>query len=47
MCLRIQKSLGQVLAKETDCKADLIVPVPDSGVPAALGFAEEAQKSLS
>ena len=41
-----RKSLGQVLAKETDCKADLIVPVPDSGVPAALGFAEEAQKKF-
>ena len=34
------------MAKETDCKADLIVPVPDSGVPAALGFAEEAQKKF-
>ena len=41
-----RKSLGQELAKETDCKADLVVPVPDSGVPAALGFAEEAQKKF-
>ena len=39
-----RKSLGRQLAKETDIKADLVVPVPDSGVPAALGFAEESNK---
>ncbi len=39
-----RKSLGSELAKETDLNADLVVPVPDSGVPAALGYAEESKK---
>jgi amidophosphoribosyltransferase len=39
-----RKNLGIELAKETDLKADLVVPVPDSGVPAALGFAEQSKK---
>ncbi len=39
-----RKSLGIELAKEADLKADLVVPVPDSGVPAALGFAEQSNK---
>ena len=42
-----RKDLGIELAKETDTHADLIVPVPDSGVPAALGFAEKSKKNLS
>ena len=41
-----RKSLGYELAKETDIKADLVVPVPDSGVPAAIGFAEQAKKKF-
>ena len=39
-----RKNLGIELAKESDIKADLVVPVPDSGVPAALGFAEKSNK---
>jgi len=39
-----RKNLGVELAKETDLKADLVVPVPDSGVPAALGYAEQSNK---
>ncbi len=39
-----RKNLGSELAKETDIDADLVVPVPDSGVPAALGYAEESNK---
>ena len=39
-----RKNLGSELAKETDLKADLVVPVPDSGVPAALGYAEQSKK---
>ena len=36
--MNIEKSLGiQLAKKETDIEADLVVPVPDSGVPAALG----------
>ena len=38
--------MGIELAKETDIKADFIVPVPDSGVPAALGFAEQSKKKF-
>ena len=38
----IRKSFGRQLARETEVSADVVIPVPDSGVPAALGFAEEA-----
>jgi len=33
-----RKALGRQLAKEAPVEADVVVPVPDSGVPAALGF---------
>lgn len=36
----VRKRIGIELAKESKVAADIIVPVPDSGVPAALGFAE-------
>ena len=39
-----RKNLGFELAKETDLNADFVVPVPDSGVPAALGYAEQSKK---
>ena len=39
-----RKNLGSELARETDIKADFVVPVPDSGVPAALGYAEQSGK---
>ena len=41
-----RKKLGIELAKETDVKADFVVPVPDSGVPAALGYAEKSNKKF-
>ncbi len=41
-----RKNLGAQLAKETDLNADLVIPVPDSGVPAALGYAEESRKKF-
>ena len=41
-----RKNLGRELAKETDINADLVVPVPDSGVPAALGFADQSKKKF-
>ena len=41
-----RKNLGRELANETDLNADLVVPVPDSGVPAALGYAEQAKKKF-
>lgn len=37
-----RKSFGRQLAKETGVDADLIIPVPDSGVPAALGYSLES-----
>ena len=41
-----RKKLGIELAKETDIQADFVVPVPDSGVPAALGYAEQSKKQF-
>ena len=38
-----RKSFGKVLAKEFPTNADIVVPVPDSGVPAALGFSGESK----
>ncbi len=35
----VRKHIGAQLAKESPCAVDVVVPVPDSGVPAALGFA--------
>jgi len=35
-----RKSMGAMLARESGVDADVIVPVPDSGVPAAIGYAE-------
>lgn len=36
----VRKRLGIELAREAKVDADLVIPVPDSGVPAALGYAE-------
>jgi len=36
----VRKALGRQLSKESFVPADAVIPVPDSGVPAALGFAE-------
>ena len=38
----LRKEFGRQLAKENPVDADLVIPVPDSGVPAALGYAEES-----
>ncbi len=38
----VRKSIGAELAREAPADADVIVAVPDSGVPAALGFAQES-----
>ena len=37
----VRKKMGAELAREAPATADLVIPVPDSGVPAALGFAQE------
>ncbi|WAP66982.1 amidophosphoribosyltransferase [Jiella pelagia] len=39
----IRKKIGMELARESHVDADVIVPVPDSGVPAAIGYAQAAK----
>ncbi len=38
-----RKAFGRQLALETPTEADLVIPVPDSGVPAAIGYAESSK----
>ncbi len=38
----VRKELGRQLAREHQLDADIVIPVPDSGVPAALGYAQES-----
>ncbi len=38
----IRKRIGRQLARESHVDADVVVPVPDSGVPAAIGYAAES-----
>jgi amidophosphoribosyltransferase len=38
----MRKEFGRQLARESKTEADLVIPVPDSGVPAAIGFSEES-----
>jgi amidophosphoribosyltransferase len=38
----IRKTMGAQLAREAPARADVVVPVPDSGVPAAIGYAQES-----
>ena len=38
----IRKELGRQLAREYPLEADVVIPVPDSGMPAAIGYAQEA-----
>jgi amidophosphoribosyltransferase len=37
---QVRRNLGTELAMESPANADVVVPVPDSGVPAAIGFAQ-------
>ncbi len=39
----VRKRIGAELARESPVPVDMVVPVPDSGVPAGLGYAEEAR----
>ena len=39
---QVRKELGRQLAREHRIEADVVIPVPDSGVPAAMGYAEES-----
>ena len=39
----VRKSIGSELALEAPVEADMVVPVPDSGVPAGIGYAETSK----
>ena len=39
----VRKRMGARLAKESYVDADVVIPLPDSGLPAALGFSQAAQ----
>jgi len=43
---QVRKELGRQLARESAVAADLVTPVPDSGVPAAIGYAEQSRLPL-
>jgi len=36
----VRKNLGKALAKEYPLKADVVIPVPESSIPAAIGYAQ-------
>ena len=42
----VRKSLGIQLAKESPAEVEMVVPIPDSGVPATLGYANESKIPL-
>ncbi len=39
---QVRKAMGAELSRESPVAADVVIPVPDSGVPAALGYAQES-----
>tara|TARA_B100001741_G_C16546943_1_gene597245 strand:- start:162 stop:1598 length:1437 start_codon:yes stop_codon:yes gene_type:complete len=41
-----RKNLGKELAKESDEVGDIIIPVPDSGVPAAIGYSQNKKMNF-
>ncbi len=40
---QVRKNIGAELAREAPVEADYVVPVPDSGVPAAIGFSQASE----
>lgn len=40
---QFRKSTGIILAKEAPVEADLVIPIPDSGIVSALGYSEESK----
>ncbi|OGP75279.1 MAG: amidophosphoribosyltransferase [Deltaproteobacteria bacterium RBG_16_50_11] len=42
----VRKSFGVQLAKESPAEADMVVPIPDSGFPATIGYSQESQIPL-
>ena len=39
----VRKELGRQLSRECGVEADIVIPVPDSGVPAAIGYSQESE----
>jgi amidophosphoribosyltransferase len=39
----VRTEIGRTLARESPVEADLVIPVPESGTPAAIGYAEESR----
>jgi len=39
---KVRKEMGRQLAREHPADADMVIPVPDSGMPAAIGYAEQS-----
>ena len=42
----VRKALGQELARESPSEAEMVVPIPDSGFPAAIGYASQSRIPL-
>ena len=42
----VRKRIGAELAREAPAPADIVVPVPDSGVPSAIGYAQAARSAV-
>ena len=38
----VRKRIGEELARESPCDADMVIPVPDSGTPSAIGFSQQS-----
>ena len=38
----VRKEMGRQLAREAPADADVVIPIPDSGVPAAIGYSQES-----
>ncbi len=38
----IRQEMGRILAQESPANADLVIPVPDSGIPAAIGYSQQS-----
>jgi amidophosphoribosyltransferase len=39
---KVREKLGRLLARQHPAKADVVVPVPDSSIPAAVGYSQES-----
>ncbi len=40
---KVREKMGQILAREHPVNADIVIAVPDSGIPAAIGYAKESK----